>query len=92
MFDFDNNTKDGECKGRFCSRDLDTCFPLHFCLDQESLEIFREDFKEFFEFGNRVACDGLVALTEDEDTFVPFDVIFPMDMSIIQKFFDLGVS
>ena len=53
MFDFDGS--DGDGKAGFHSRELDTCFPLHFCVGKESLEVFREDFKDFFEFGNRAA-------------------------------------
>ena len=88
MFDFDGS--DGDGKAGFHSRELDTCFPLHFCVGKESLEVFREDFKDFFEFGNRVAREGLVARNDGEDTLVPFDVTFPMDMSAEQKCFNLG--
>ena len=88
MFYFDG--EDGEGKAGFHSRELTTCFPLHFCVGKESLEVFREDFKEFFEFGNRVASHGLVARFDDEETLVPFDVTFPMDMSAEQKCFNLG--
>ena len=90
MFAFDDDGEDGDCKVGVHSRELDTCIPLHFCVGKESLEVFREDFKEFFEFGNRVSRDGLVARTEDEATLVPFDVTFPMDMSAEQKCFNLG--
>ena len=90
MFGYDGDEEDGDCKGGFHSRELDTCFPLHFCVGKESLEVFREDFKEFFEFGNRVSLEGLVGRTEGEATLVPFNVTFPMDMSAEQKCFDLG--
>ena len=90
MFAFDDDEEDGDCKGGFHSRELDTCFPLHFCVGKESLDVFREDFKEFFEFGNRVSREGLVGRTEGEATLVPFNVTFPMDMSAEQKCFDLG--
>ena len=90
MFAFDDDDKDGDCKGEVHSRELDTFFSLHFCVGRESLEVFREDFKEFFEFRNRVSREGLVSRTEGEATLVPFDVTFPMDMSAEQKCFDLG--
>ena len=53
-----------------------------FLYGKDSLEVLREDFREFYEFGNRVAHDGLVAHTYDKDTILPFDVTFPMDMSV----------
>ena len=58
MFDFDGS--DGDGKTCFHSRELDTCFPLHFCVGKESLKVFRQDFKGLFEFGNMAATDGLV--------------------------------
>ncbi len=90
MFTFGDNSKDEDCNGGFHSRELDMCFSSHFCQGKESLEVFREDFKEFFEFGNRVSREGLVGRTEGEATLVPFNVTFPMDMSAEQKCFDLG--
>ena len=57
-------------------------FRCIFCVGKESLEVFREDFKEFSEVRNRVTYNGLVTCTEDEDTFVQFDVIFSKDVSV----------
>ena len=59
-------------------------------MGKESLEVFRNNFKELFEFADRTSKEGLKARTEDEDDFVPFNVLFPMDMLEEQKYFNLG--
>ena len=92
IFTFDDNSNEGGCEGEFYLTQLDTCFPFHFCMGKESLKVFREGFKKFSEFRNRVICDDLVERTEDEDILVPFDVKFPIDMSTEHTCFDLGGS
>ena len=39
MFVLGDNNEDEDCKGGVNSRELDTCFPLHFGVGKESLEV-----------------------------------------------------